>query len=50
MARVRGLSNENYRERREAISQTLRKLYEGYAAEPIPPEWLDKIDRAGRTP
>jgi hypothetical protein len=48
MKRIRGLSNDQYRERKEAISRTLRALYEGYAADPIPPDWLDRLDRAAR--
>jgi hypothetical protein len=45
MKRVKGLSNENYRERKEAISRILKAAYEGYAADPVPPEWLAALDR-----
>jgi hypothetical protein len=45
MTRIRGLSNDRYAERKEAISRTLKLLFEGYAADPYPPDWLDKLDR-----
>jgi hypothetical protein len=45
MSRVRGLSNERYAERKEAISETLRKVYEGDAAEPIPSDFVKLLDR-----
>jgi hypothetical protein len=40
MSRVRGLV-----ERKEAISETLRKVYEGYAAEPIPSRFVELLDK-----
>jgi hypothetical protein len=46
LSRVRGLPNEGYRERKAARARTLQALYDGYAAEPIPPEWLDRLDKA----
>lgn len=32
-------------ERREAFSRIIKAVYDGYAADPIPPEWLDALDR-----
>jgi hypothetical protein len=46
MKRVRGLSNADYRERKAAQDRTLAALFEGYAADPVPPEWIDRLDKA----
>jgi hypothetical protein len=46
LKRVRGLPNEGYRDRKAAMGRSLAALYDGYAAEPIPPEWLDRLDKA----
>jgi hypothetical protein len=45
MTRVKGLPNAHYRERKAALSRILKDLFDGYAADPIPPEWLDALDR-----
>jgi hypothetical protein len=46
LKRVRGLPNEGYRERKAAMERTLAALYGGYAAGPIPPEGVDRLDKA----
>lgn len=48
MKRIKGLSNDNYADRKAAITRTLQLMYEGYAADPIPPTWLDMLDKAAR--
>ena len=45
MKRIRGLSNERYQERKEAITRILQAMYDGYATDPCPPSWLDILDR-----
>ena len=32
-------------DRRRKYWRTLKDLYDGYAADPYPPEWLDNLDR-----
>ena len=48
MSRIRGLSNENYRERKAALDRILRDLFDGYAADPIPQHISDALYRAAR--
>jgi hypothetical protein len=45
MTRVRGLPNQDYAERKEAFSRIIKAVYDGYATDPLPPEWLDALDR-----
>lgn len=45
MKRIRGLSNERYQERKEAITRILKLTYEGEAVDPLPPSWFDMLDR-----
>jgi hypothetical protein len=46
MKRIRGLSNDQYRERKEAISRALQAAYEGdLVFKPEDQELLDRLDR-----
>jgi hypothetical protein len=45
MKRIRGLSNENYRERKEAITRALREQFGDCLKEGVKPEEQRLLDR-----